>query len=440
MSGIAEILLNMGYPVCGSDISDSAVVRRLRELGAKITIGHKAENVADCDAVIISSAIKDDNPEVITARSLKLQVIRRAEMLGELMRLKFGIGIAGTHGKTTTTSMVGAILSEAGLDPTIIVGGILSKLGGGARLGKSDYLVAEADEYDRSFLDLIPTIAVITNLEAEHMECYTDFDDLRGAFLQFANRVPFFGRVIICLDDPNLQEMYPKFKRNILTYGLLPRADINARNLKLYDYGSECDIYLGKEYTDKMKLRVIGEHNIKNALAALGVAMELDVPLSTALEALKDFTAVKRRFEFKGSVKGIDIYDDFAHHPTEITELIKSVRASFKRRLVIIFQPHLYSRTVNFQKQFGTALMGADKVIITDIYPSREKPIDGVTGKLVADALVDLGHTDVAYMENMGDIPQVVVSQLQERDVLITVGAGNIYKITPAIIEELKKR
>ena len=389
--------------------------------------------------MITSSAIGLENPEVKAAVDLKLPVIRRAEMLGELMRMKFGVAIAGTHGKTTTTSMVGVVLSEGGLDPTIIVGGVLSKLGGGAWLGKSNYLVAEADEYDRSFLDLIPTIAVITNLEPEHMECYADFDDLRNAFLQFANRVPFYGRVIICLDDVNLQGMYPDFKRNILTYGLLPHADISARNMKYHEAGSECEVYIGKELKGKLRLRVLGEHNIKNALAAIGVAVELEVPLETALAALERFTAVRRRFEFKGSTRGIDIYDDFAHHPTELNELIKSVRASFKRRLVVIFQPHLYTRTQSFYRQFGAVLMKADKVVVADVYPSREKPIPGVDGKLVAEAVEACGHSDIKYIPDISQISGAIVGELMDGDLVITVGAGNIHKVGLELLEALKR-
>ncbi|MBD3233367.1 MAG: UDP-N-acetylmuramate--L-alanine ligase [candidate division Zixibacteria bacterium] len=439
MSGIAEILLSMGYPVSGSDIAESPVVKRLRKLGAEIAVGHKPENINKSDAVIISSAIGMENPEVIAANSMKLPVIRRAEMLGELMRVKFGIAIAGTHGKTTTTSMTGMVLSEAGLDPTIIVGGILSKLGSSAKLGQSDYLVAEADEYDRSFLDLIPSIAVITNLEPEHMECYADFDDLRSAFLQFANRVPFFGRVVLCLDDPILQEMYPDFKRNVLTYGLLPHADINARNLRLSRRGSECDLFFGKDHAGKMRLNLHGQYNIKNALAALAVAMELDVPFKTAVKALESFTGVRRRFEHKGEVNGIDLYDDFAHHPTELSELIKSIKGSFDRRLVVIFQPHLYSRTQAFYKQFGTVLMEADKVIVTRIYPAREKPIQGVEGHLISDTLKQLGHTDAEYIPDTDSIPSVIKNELEKGDLVVTVGAGNIFKVGAALLEALEK-
>ncbi|MCP4631447.1 MAG: UDP-N-acetylmuramate--L-alanine ligase, partial [candidate division Zixibacteria bacterium] len=303
----------------------------------------------------------------------------------------------------------------------------------------SDYLVAEADEYDRSFLTLIPTIAVITNLEPEHMECYEDFDDLRNAFLQFANCVPFYGRVIICLDDPNLQEMYSDFKRNILTYGLLPHADINARNMKFNESGSECDLFFGKEKAGVLKLKVIGEHNIKNALASIGVAMELDIPLDTALSALSEFAAARRRFELKGEVNGITVYDDFAHHPTEVKELIKSVRASFDRRLVVIFQPHLYSRTKEYSKEFGAVLMNADKVIITDIYPAREKPIEGVTGKLVADTVTGLGHSDIKYIPGMTEITDVIKSELAEGDLVITVGAGTIHRVGTELLEVLRK-
>jgi len=438
MSGIAEILLNMGYPVSGSDLADSPVVDRLKKLGALVSIGHKSENLNNCDAVIISSAVSADNPEVMAAIQLKLPVIRRAEMLGELMRVKYGIAIAGTHGKTTTTSMVGTVLSEAGLDPTIIVGGILSKLGSSARMGHSDYLVAEADEYDRSFLDLIPSIAVITNLEPEHMECYADFNDLRGAFLQFANRVPFFGRVIICLDDPTLQEMYGDFKRNTLTYGLLPHADINARNLRFSPNGSSSEVYIGKTLAGELRLQVIGQHNVKNALAALGVALELDISFDAARNALESFTGVRRRFELKGSINGIDIYDDFAHHPTELNATIKAIRNSFKRRLVVIFQPHLYSRTRSFYKQFGAVLMEADKVIVTNIYPSREKPVPGIDGKMIADVLISLGHTDFKYIPNMDEIPRILAGELLEGDIVITVGAGNIARVGTALLEVLR--
>ena len=397
MSGIAEILL-LATPleISGCDLARSDVTARLEKLGAKISVGHDPAHLAQADLVVISSAVAESNPEVAAARERGIPVIRRAEMLGEIMRLKQGVAVAGTHGKTTTTSLTGMVLTEAGFDPTIVVGGQVHILGTNARLGKGDYLVAEADEYDRSFLELTPVVAVITNIEADHLDTYRDLDDILEAFATFANRVPFFGAVVACADDAGVRRLLPRIKKRIVTYGESPEAMLTARSLRLEATSTTFDVWdAGEGSLGSVRLRLPGRHNVLNALAAVAAARELLIPFETIARALAAFTGVVRRFELKGERDGALVVDDYAHHPTEIRATLAAARQVYpQRRLVALFQPHLFSRTRDFTDDFGRALAAADVNIIMDVYPSRERPIPGVTGELVADAARRAGHTE----------------------------------------------
>ncbi len=437
MSGIAEILLNMGYQITGSDLTPSPLTQRLSQLGAGISYEHRGENVEGADVVVISSAIKESNPEVEAAHKLRIPLIRRAEMLGELMRMKFGIAIAGTHGKTTTTSMIGEVMTAGGFDPTIVVGGRVKALGTNALLGKGDYFVAEADEFDRSFLRLIPTIAVITTLEAEHMDCYTSLQDLKSAFVEFANRVPFYGSVILCLDEPSLQEINPRVEREICTYGLTGRADVRGENLRFRGSESLFVVYRGGEQLGEVKIRVPGEHNVKNALAAVALGLELGIPFPKIASSLQGFRGVHRRFEIKGEKQGIIVVDDYAHHPTEIEATLRAARAGWKRRILTVFQPHLYSRTRDFCGHFGRALSLSDLLVITEIYPAREEPIEGVSGKLVAEAAKGHGHKSVHWVPRKEDLPAFLAKLSQKGDMVITMGAGDIWITGEKLLEIL---
>ncbi len=429
MCGIAEVLLNSGYKITGSDIKLTFVTKRLEELGIKIFYEHKPENVGDADVVVISSAIRDDNPEIKFAKEGKIPVIRRAEMLGELMRMKFGIGVAGTHGKTTTTSMIGEILTEGGLDPTVIVGGRVVNLKSSAKLGQGEYLVAEADEFDRSFLKLTPTIAVVTTLEAEHLDYYKEFSEIKKAFLEFINKVPFYGSVVICLDEGSLQDLLPQIERPILSYGLLPQADIYAKDLSFSENKSSFSVYYRDKKLGKITLQVPGVHNVKNSLASLGVGLELDISWEKVSKALTNFSGVCRRFEIKGRIGKTIIVDDYAHHPTEILATLKAAKDGWGKRVVALFQPHLYSRTKDFYKEFGRSFFNADVLVVTDVYPAREVPIPGVTGELIAKSAKDYGHKEVFYIEKKEKLVPFLLDLIKDGDMLLTLGAGDIYKI-----------
>ena len=395
MSGIAEILLNQGFEISGSDKSLSEITNRLSQLGMKIYEGHSAENLKDADVLVYSSAVTVDNPEVQAAVKRKIPIIKRSEMLAECMRMKYGIGIAGTHGKTTTTSMVGLTLTEGKLDPTIIVGGKLSGLGGtNARLGNGEFIVVEADEFDRTFLKLTPTIAALTTLESEHLDTYKDLEDIKTAFIEFANKVPFYGFVVICLDEPALQDIIPQINKKIITYGLTVQADLRATDIEFSEFTSSFSVKYYGEELGRISLKIPGMHNVKNSLVAVCIAKELGVPFSTIKKALESFTGVYRRFEVKYN-KEIMVIDDYAHHPTETTATLAGIRAGWDRRLIAVFQPHLYSRTRDFYQEFGKSFLNSDIFICTDVYPAREEPIDGVNGKLVADAAHAFGHKNV---------------------------------------------
>ncbi len=440
MSGIAEILLSQGFTITGSDLNKSEVTDRLESLGIKIYEGHSAENLKEADVLVYSSAVNLENPEVKAAVERKIPVIKRSEMLAECMRMKYGIGISGTHGKTTTTSMVGLVLTEAGIDPTIIVGGKLSGLGGtNARLGNSDYIVVEADEFDRTFLKLTPVIAAITTLEKEHLDTYKDLDDIKAAFVEFANKVPFFGFVVLCLDEPALQDIIPLINKKIFTYGLSPQSDIRATNI-VHDKNSTeyTVVYLGEEL-GKIKLNIPGLHNVKNSLVALTIAKEMGVKFEVIQKALESFTGVYRRFEKKYDNE-VMVIDDYGHHPTEINVTLDGIRRGWNRRLVAVFQPHLFSRTRDFYAEFGRSFLNSDVFICTDVYPAREKPIEGITGELIANTAKNFGHKNVFYEPDKTKIPDLLKSIYKKGDIVITLGAGDVWRFGEKFVEYLKSK
>ena len=432
MSGLAEILLlSTPLEISGCDLNPSENTERLLTLGARIATGHDARHVAEADLVVVSSAVDESNPEVQEARRRGLPVIRRAEMLAEIMRLKQGIAIAGTHGKTTTTSLTGMVLTEAGFDPTIVVGGQVRILGTNARLGKGDFLVAEADEYDRSFLELTPVVAVLTNIEADHLDTYRDLSDILESFTIFANRVPFYGAVVACVDDAGVAGILPRIKRRIVTYGESPQAMLRASEIALEASGTTFEVREGDTWSlGKVRLRLPGKHNVANALAAIAVGRELSIPFPVIARALAEFTGVVRRFETKGERDGVLVVDDYAHHPTEIAATLAAARQVYpRRRIVALFQPHLYSRTRDFAQDFGRALSACDVAVVTDVYPSREKPIPGITGELVAASARQAGHVRVVYVAEkekvVGELERLLISG----DLLLTMGAGDVVKL-----------
>ncbi len=436
MSGIAEVLNNLGYKVQGSDIRKSSVTDRLETLGIKIFIGHNGANVKDAEIVIVSSAINKENQEVKAALNRGIPVIKRAEMLSELMRMKYGVAIAGTHGKTTTTSMVGTILNKAEFDPTIVIGGKLDSLGSNAKLGKGEFLVAEADESDGSFLLLNPTIAVVTNIDPEHLDFYKEgIEEIKRTFLEFVNKVPFYGVTILCLDHNNIQEIIPEIKKRVLTYGLLAQADVKAENIKFKEVSSEFTVIIKNKKMGKITINMPGMHNVYNALAAITVAWELDIPFKVVQEALNNFGGVNRRFYIKGKIKDSIIIDDYAHHPVEIKATLEAAKKGFNKRIITIFQPHRYSRTKELLEQFATCFYNSDKLIITDIYAASEKPIEGVNAQLLYDKIKEYGHKDVHYIKNFEDIVEYVYNFL-DNDVVITTGAGDIWKVGEMILEK----
>ncbi|RPI06547.1 MAG: UDP-N-acetylmuramate--L-alanine ligase [Ignavibacteriae bacterium] len=431
MSGIAEILLDQGFKISGSDRALSEVTERLRSLGAVIYEGHRAEHIADdVDTVVYSSAVQQDNPEVSEAQRRKIPLVRRAEMLAEVMRLKYGIGIAGTHGKTTTTSMTSLVLMEGGLDPTVIVGGKLSGLGGtNARLGRGEFIVVEADEYDRSFLSISPTVAVLTTLETDHLDCYRDLDDIKSAFIQFANKVPFYGFIVISLDEPALLDIMPSLnKKKIITYGLNPQADVQAVDIRHKDNTTTFAVLRGDQELGTVQLQVPGKHNVQNSLGAIAVGLELGVPFEKIKSGIEKFTGVYRRWEKKGEVNGVSVYDDYAHHPTECRATLSGVKAGWRRRVVCVFQPHLYSRTRDFYEDFGKSFLLSDVLVVTDIYPAREEPIQGITGELIVNAAKQFGHKEVYSVPDKKQIPAFLRTIVKKGDIMITMGAGDIWK------------
>jgi UDP-N-acetylmuramate--alanine ligase len=440
MSGIAEILLALGFRVSGSDLRASAGTQRLQELGARIWIGHHKDHLEKADVVVFSSAVSNDNPEVKAARERLIPVIPRAEMLAELMRMQTSIAVAGMHGKTTTTSMVAWILSHAGLDPTVIIGGKLDHLGGGARLGQGDLLVAEADESDRSFLKLYPTVAIVTNLDLEHMDCYSSMDEIKAAFLEFINRIPFYGHAVVCLDDPHVQSIIPNIKKRLVTYGLSSQAMIRGRRPTFQGGISSFHVYRENELLGEIRLPMPGIHNIVNALAAAAVADICDVPFALTKEALDSFPGVQRRFTLRGQAAGVTVIDDYGHHPAEIRAVLQAARQIAARRIAILFQPHRYTRTQALFEQFLTCFHDADLLYITGIYAASEKPIEGVSGRDLAEAIRSRGHKTVKFLEDRAAIPSQVAADLEPGDMLITLGAGDVTALGPEILEELRKK
>ncbi len=440
MSGIAEILFSQGFEISGSDKNLTEITQRLSDMGMTIYKGHSPENVKDADVLVYSSAVTVDNPEVQAASERNIPIIKRAEMLAECMRMKYGIGIAGTHGKTTTTSMVGLTLTEGGIDPTIIVGGKLSGLGGtNARLGQGEFIVVEADEFDRTFLKLTPTVAAITTLESEHLDTYKDLDDIKCAFVEFANKVPFYGFVTLCIDEDELKNIKHLINKKIITYGLSEEADLRAVDISHKTFNSSYTaIYHGNEL-GKIHLRIPGKHNIKNSLVAVCIGLELGVEFNVIKEALEKFSGVYRRFEVKYNDEVL-VVDDYAHHPTETSATLSGIREGWKNRLVVVFQPHLYSRTRDFYNEFAKSFMDTDLFICTDVYPAREKPINGVTGKLISDALKKLGHTNVMYVQDKNDVPDLLNKIKKDGDIIVTMGAGDIWKYGNKFVEILNSK
>lgn len=441
MSGMAEILLHLGYKISGSDQNSSETTDRLEKLGAKIYFSHQATNIDGADVIVYTSAVKaDENEETIEALSRQIPVIKRSEMLAELMRMKVGIGIAGTHGKTTTTSLTGHVIQDGNFDPTIIVGGRVHSFDKtNAVVGKGDIIIVEADEYDRTFLKLSPTIAVITNIEAEHLDIYKDLDDLKKAFTQFANKVPFYGAVIVCLDDPEVGSILPDIKRRVITYGVNPQAMVRAIKITHQDYRCSFNVIFEDEMLGSIELKVPGDHNVKNALAAITVGIELGIPFEQIKSGLERFGGVFRRFQIKLDSDDLIVIDDYAHHPTEVQATIQAARNGWPdRRILAVFQPHLYSRTQQLYKEFGHSFYNAETLIVTGIYPSREKPVEGVTGQLVSDTAKRFGHKDVHYLDDIKKLPQMLSDVVQKGDIVITMGAGDIYKYNQMFVDTLK--
>ena len=435
MSGIAELLINQGFFVTGSDLLKSEITDHLEKIGAKIAEGHDPELIQGADVVVKSSAVKDSNPEIAAAIHHKIPVIRRAEMLSEIMRMSYGIGIAGTHGKTSTTSMVGSVLSAAKLEPTIIVGGIVKNYGSNNLLGSGEYIVVEADEFDRSFLTLSPIIAGITNIEADHLDCYSNLEGVKKAFIEYANKVPFFGCVVACLDDIGVQSVLPSINKKIVTYGLSRQANVRAENIVMKNFTSTFDVLQNGELKGNIELSVMGSFNILNALQAIAIGFELDIAFEDIKKGLETYNGVFRRFELKGEFNDISVYDDYAHHPTEIEATLKGVRDSTDRRIIAVFQPHLYSRTKDFYNEFGRSFYQSDILLVAPIYPARELPIPGVSGELIANAAIQSGHQNAFYIPNNDEIVSTIEKHLLPGDIIITIGAGNIFKFGEELIK-----
>jgi UDP-N-acetylmuramate--alanine ligase len=446
MSGIAELLANLGYEVSGSDARLSDMTDRLARLGVRIARGHDAANIGGADVVVVSSAIHPGNPEVDEARRRGIPVVPRAEMLAELMRLRYGIAIAGAHGKTTTTSMVALVLERAGLDPTAVIGGRLSAFGSNARLGRGDYMVVEADESDRTFLKLSPVIAVMTNIDREHMESYGSWDALQQAFVDFANKVPFYGTVVACADDRGVRDVLPRISQRVITYGFEESgATVEGHGMTLEAFGSECRVRVAARpggpplEEGLLRLHVPGRHNLLNALGAVAVGLEVGVPFEKVATALEEFRGAERRFQLRGEERGVMVVDDYGHHPTEIAAVIAAARAGLDRRVVVVFQPHRYTRTRDLLNEFGTALGGADAIVLTDIYPAGEAPVAGVTIESL-DAMVRRSGRPVMLVKALDDVPAAVASIARPNDLVITLGAGSIGSVPDKILEALRAR
>ena len=438
MSGIAEVLLTLGYKVTGSDLQESETVRRIRDLGGTVFIGHDAVHIGDAQVVVVSSAVSPMNPEVVAAKTKVVPVIPRAEMLAELMRLKYGVAIAGAHGKTTTTSLVAHVLAEGGLDPTIVIGGKVNALGSHARLGRGELLVAEADESDGSFLKLSPTIVVVTNLDREHLDHYKTVERLSEAFVEFINKIPFYGLAVLCADDPRLSALFPRVAKRWQTYGLTATADMVGTDIHLGVGAAEFSAHFRGERLGRFRVAMPGIHNVQNALAAIGVGLEMGVPVSQIGHALEGFTGVERRFQVLGEKAGITVVDDYGHHPTEIRATLSAAKDGWGRRLVVLFQPHRYTRTQDLLHEFAGAFTQADYLFLTDIYPAGETPIPGVTGERLADAIRGAGGPPLTYVPRKDQLVEAVLPHLKTGDLVVAMGAGDIGKIGGALFQQLK--
>ena len=437
MSGIAEVLLNLGYHISGSDVKETEVTRRLQTLGCEVFYGHRKENVREADVVVISSAIRQGNPEIEVAEQRLIPVIPRAEMLAELMRMKIGIAIAGTHGKTTTTSLIATVLAAGGLDPTVVIGGRLNSIGSNARLGQGDFLVAEADESDGSFLKLMPTIAVVTNIDPEHLDYYHGIEEIKETFLSFLNKIPFYGLAVLCLDHPNIQSLIPRLKKRFTTYGLTTQADFQAKEIVFEGLSATFDALHHQKEIGRLKLQMPGLHNVYNALATLATAFELDIPFEVVQETLRDFSGIQRRFQIKGDKQGILIVDDYGHHPVEIVATLRAARTGWGRRIVAVFQPHRYTRTQALFQDFMTAFNDANVLILTDIYPAGEDRIEGVEAKALYEGIQNYGHKDVTYIADKKEIVNHLLRIITPGDVVITMGAGDIWQVSEELVRKL---
>jgi UDP-N-acetylmuramate--alanine ligase len=440
MSGIAEVLLTLGYQVSGSDIRQSAITDHLSRLGAKIHIGHRAQNLEGAKAVVVTSALDARNPEVAEARRLKVPVIPRGELLAELMRLKYGVAIAGSHGKTTTTSMIASILNAANLDPTVVVGGKVAAMqGSNARVGKSSILVVESDESDGSFLKLAPILAVVTNIDREHLEHYESLEGIQAAFTEFVNRVPFYGAAILCMEDENIQQIFPFVRRRTVTYGRSAQVDLEIQNIALSPDHSEFTIRRGAAELSQFRLNVPGEHNVLNAAAAIGVALELDTPVERIAEGLAGFSGVDRRFSIRGQARGVTVVDDYGHHPTEIKATLAAARLSPYTRIHVLFQPHRYSRTMRLLDEFGTAFHQADNLFLLDIYAASEPALAGVDSHVLLEKVRSYGHRSAHYASSMEEGIARVAAAAEPGDLIITLGAGNVSQAADSILEKLRE-
>ena len=440
MSGIAEVLLNLGYAITGSDVSLSDITQRLTSLGAVIFSGHQASHLRDADVVVTSTAVKDDNPEVLEAHRRNIPVIPRAEMLAELLKMKFSVAVSGSHGKTTTTSMVSTVLAYGGLDPTMVIGGKLASIGSNAKIGDGEIIVAEADESDGSFLKLNPCLAVITNIDREHLDYYRDIEEIKAAFLKFANIVPFYGSTILCLDNEHVREILPQIKRKVITYGLTSPADYQATEMVLAGPLSKFSVSCRGERLGEVTLKVPGRFNIANALATIAVARELDMPFDAIRKGLEAFVGVHRRLEIKGKVNGVTVVDDYGHHPTEIRETLAAARQVWKDRIIVVFQPHRYTRTQKLFNEFLTAFPDADYLIVTDIYAASEKPIEGVSAASLCEGIRAHGHQGVIYLSGFDDMTDHLLAMAKPSDVIITQGAGSVWKIGEEFLKRVGKK
>lgn len=438
MSGIAEVLLNLGYKVTGSDTKESPITNRLKSLGAKICISHRKENIHGADVVVYSSAVKKDNPEIKLAHEMLLPVIPRAEMLAELMRMKYGILVAGTHGKTTTTSIIATILGAAGMDPTVVIGGRLNSIGTNAKLGSGEFLVAEADESDGTFIKLFPVIAVVTNIDKEHMDHYKDMDEVKSAYLSFLNKVPFYGLGVLCLDHPNVQSLVPKLERRHVTYGLFAQADYHAKGISFNGMKTSFEIWHRTDKLGSITTHIPGIHNVYNSLAAAAVSMELGIKFDDIKNGLKEFSGVERRFQIRGSEKDIVVIDDYGHHPEEIKATLKAAKDGWNRHTIAVFQPHRYTRTKDLFCEFLSAFNDADILIITDIYPAGENKIEGVSGKGLFEGIKGYGHRNVVYIPDKKDVPDYLAEVVKPNDMIITLGAGDIWQAGEEILERFR--